>query len=191
MFYCLSTAFIKSKNYCLILARKGCMQSARLIFRKFDKHDFREYYSLVGNVNVMKWITGHARTLEESTKIFQYVLDVNREKGIAGYYAIFDTAGNLFIGLGKIIRQNNLKAEIGYALLPEFWGKGYGTEISLTLIQHTKMLPGITDIIAIIDPENAASKKILLKCDFELHETCILDNLPAEIYRLKTFNSYL
>lgn len=161
------------------------MFSTRLIYNKFKKIDFDDYFKLTGNASVMKWITGHASTLEASKKIFEKVLQTNAQHAELGYFAIRQTENNRFIGLGKIVMKNDIKAEIGYALLPEFWGKGYGSEISETLVKYAKVIPYIKEIIAIIDPDNLPSKKILLKCNFELDTVCILENLPAEIYKLK------
>lgn len=161
------------------------MHSKRLVYDKFKREDFDHYYALVGNVEVMRWITGHARSLEESKRIFEYVLQTNRESVETGYFAISQSQDNRFIGLGKIIMQNHKKAEIGYALLPASWGKGYGSEISQTLVEYASAISYIKEIVAIIDPENRASKKILLKCGLELEETCTIDNLPAEVYKLK------
>jgi len=68
--------------------------------------------------------------------------------------------------------------------LPEYWGRGFGNEVSEILTAYAKTIPSIKKLIAIIDPENTSSKKILLNCGFYLHETCTMEGLPAGIYHL-------
>ena len=55
-----------------------------------------------------------------------------------------------------------MKAELGYIFLPKFWGKGYGSQISRTIVNYAKTVPEIKILVAIIDPQNTASKRILL-----------------------------
>mgnify|MGYP003927100873 FL=1 len=82
----------------------------------------------------------------------------------------------------------NQEAELGYSLLPHNWGKGYGTEISTALILHATAQANILNLIAIIDPENEVSKRILKNGGFILKEVGFYDDLPSEIYSLKTLS---
>ena len=61
--------------------------------------------------------------------------------------------------------------EIGYLLLPEYHGKGIGTESLLALIKHIQQFfPTVKNINAIVTDGNVASCKVLEKAGFELME---------------------
>jgi [ribosomal protein S5]-alanine N-acetyltransferase len=160
------------------------MQSSRLKFRKFEQADFISFLQLVSDEDVMRLITGRAFSEETAWKRFEDHLRINEAYPDLGYYFISVIATDQFIGLGKIVITKDDEAEIGYSLLPEFWSKGFGSEICKELVGYCRTLTYIKKLIAITDPENMASGKILTKCNFILDEICMMDNLPAEIYRL-------
>ncbi|WP_070966488.1 GNAT family N-acetyltransferase [Vibrio sonorensis] len=60
--------------------------------------------------------------------------------------------------------------EVGYLLLPEFHGKGFGTESLIALIGHVVSAFPITCITAIVTDGNIASCKVLEKSGFTLEE---------------------
>ena len=61
-------------------------------------------------------------------------------------------------------------AEIGYGLLPEFWGRGFMTEIGAELMRFGWEELQLTGMRAQIVPGNTASEKLLLRHGFERRE---------------------
>lgn len=160
------------------------METERLIFEKFKKSDFKNYFCLMGDENVMKMITGKAFDETEAKKRFAAILETYKDKDQIGYFKVSMKINRQFIGFSKIVVEENNQAEIGYCLLPEFWGKGFGYEISEKLVRHSKSFDSIQYLIANIDPENSASRKILLKSKFQLTGKGLYIGLPAEFYNL-------
>lgn len=56
--------------------------------------------------------------------------------------------------------------EIGYGLLPAFWGKGYATEAVVAVTEWAAKQPGVKTIEAETEPENTASQRVLEKAGF-------------------------
>jgi len=160
------------------------MKTTRLIFDKFKKSDFINYFSLVKNPDVMRMITGKPLSEEEARSKFSTILQVNKAHKEIGYFIVRKLADQQFIGLAKIVITQEKEAEIGYSLLPEHWGKGYASEISVELVRYSQEQEYINTLIAIIDPENGASRKILQKSNFKLERTGTIEGLAAEFYRL-------
>ncbi len=67
-------------------------------------------------------------------------------------------------------------------ILPQHWGKGYGTEIAGALAAKAGEA-GVKQLKAIIDPHNIPSRKILLKHGFVSEKVCEIGGLPGEILR--------
>ncbi len=65
-------------------------------------------------------------------------------------------------------------------LLPKYWGKGFGSEIANALVEKAKE-DGLKKLTAIIDPNNVASRKILISLGFHSLKVCEIDGLPGEI----------
>jgi ribosomal-protein-alanine N-acetyltransferase len=54
--------------------------------------------------------------------------------------------------------------EVGYILRRSAWGNGYATEACRRLVQFAFEETALNEIVAVTDPENAISQKILRKC---------------------------
>jgi hypothetical protein len=161
------------------------METYRFNFQRFKEEHFEDYLSLVSNQNVMKMITGIALSREEAFYKFQGIIKTNSSENDYGIYRVTMKQDNTFIGIGKIVKVDEKEAEIGYSLLPEHWHKGFGTEISEKLVETASSNKSLEYLIAIVDPVNYASKRILIKCNFTMRKRCMLEGLPAEIFELQ------
>ncbi|MEC0238431.1 GNAT family N-acetyltransferase [Paenibacillus dokdonensis] len=153
-----------------------------LILRKFELDDFNEYFSLVSNEKVMAFITERPTPIEEAQVNFRKLLDRNKKYEPFGSYKVYNNITKEFIGLGSLILNEEKpdEAELGYMLIPEQWGKGYGNTIADTLLQKA-ITTNIKRLVAIIDPQNIPSRKILINKGFTSEQICEIDGLPGEI----------
>ncbi|MEK4913180.1 MULTISPECIES: GNAT family N-acetyltransferase [Bacillus] len=154
----------------------------KLHFKKFEATDFSPYFQLVSNERVMAQITERAIPLEEAQNDYEKLLRRNEKHKLFGSYKVYDSATNEFIGLGHVtVNEDNVKeAEIGYMILPEHWGKRYGSYIARELIEIAKQTD-VNVLKAIIDPNNISSRKILINVGFTSDVVCEIDGLPGEI----------
>ena len=56
--------------------------------------------------------------------------------------------------------------EIGYGILPEYWGQGYATEAVSAAVNRAAKQPGVKVVEAETDPDNIASQRVLAKAGF-------------------------
>jgi ribosomal-protein-alanine N-acetyltransferase len=82
-----------------------------------------------------------------------------------------------FIGHGGLfdIDKENGKAEIGYGLLPGYWGKGYNSEAVEKIIDFGLKEMKLHRIYGLIVPGNDASVRVLEKFGFQ-KEGLLRDN---------------
>jgi [ribosomal protein S5]-alanine N-acetyltransferase len=151
------------------------LQSERLRYEKFTPTHFDNYYRLVSKTEVMQYISGAALDPAGALDRFSVALAADRMRKDMGFLAVFEKETNEFVGLGKIVPFEEDFTEIGYALLPEFWGKGYASEITERLITYARGLGSIKSLIALVMPENIASVKVLTK-----HKFSFLREVPGE-----------
>ncbi|MED1116090.1 GNAT family N-acetyltransferase [Bacillus paramycoides] len=154
----------------------------KLHFKKFEATDFNQYFQLVSNESVMAQITERAIPLEEAQNDYEKLLRRNQKHKLFGSYKVYDSATNEFIGLGHVtVNEDDLKeAELGYMILPEHWGKRYGSCIARELIEIAKQTE-VNVLKATIDPNNIPSRKILINVGFTSDIVCEIDGLPGEI----------
>lgn len=63
-------------------------------------------------------------------------------------------------------------------------GMGLGSEVALILLEVARSDPRLKRVYAIIDPDNKASRKILINNGFVSEERREIDGLPGEIFGL-------
>ena len=159
----------------------------RIYMEKLMQQYFKSFYALTGNEEVMAMITERALTKEEALKKFNYFLQNNELHRSFGSFKVFDSASSKLLGFAKleITKEKPEEAELGYMLLPEFWGRGLGDEIAKLLLEVAKSDPNLKRVYAITDPDNIASRKILLKNGFVSEEVGEIDGLPSEVFGRK------
>ena len=60
------------------------------------------------------------------------------------------------------------EAEVGYLLLPQFYGRGFGTESLIALVDWATTTQGITKFKAVVTEGNIGSERVLEKVGFNL-----------------------
>ena len=154
---------------------------------KYDETDEDLYALLVLNEETMKMNLGRVFTEEEARMFFRAVLEINAAESCLGYYKVFvsNEGMNTYIGMGAITQNEEYEAvEIEYMLLPEYWNHGYGTELVETLIGMIRNARLSSEIIAITDPANSRSQRILVKQGFALIRRILnRDGELADLYR--------
>jgi len=63
-------------------------------------------------------------------------------------------------------RYPDAEIEVGYILKRSAWGNGYATEACHRLVQFAFEETELDEIVAVTDPRNAVSQKVLGKCGF-------------------------
>lgn len=156
---------------------------------KFTQNDFLDYYRLVGDEKVMAMITERAIPIEEAQKDFENELKKNDIHPDFGIFKILNEADGTFIGLAKLelASPDSTEAELGYIILPEYWGKGIAGKVAKQLVDFARTQSQLLRLFAIIDPKNIPSRKILTNNDFLHQEYKDFDGLPGEILELKFY----
>lgn len=166
------------------------MKSIRLDFEQYSELDFDVYFRLVSNAEVMRMILGRPLTEEEARERFKKMLRDNLRNTKIGHFKALDKFTGECIGHAKLEMTESHKAEIGYLLIPEYWRKGYGSEIAQTLVELSRKIDSIHSLIAIIDPENIASRRILEKQGFQRDYEGNYYGLPAVYFRMELSGDY-
>ena len=155
-----------------------------IYLEKLSPQDFESFYALTGNEKVMAMITERPLSKKEALKKFNYFLQNNELHRSFGSFKVLEVGSSKLLGFAKleITKEKPNEAELGYMLLPEFWGKGLGSEIAKYLLEVAKSDPDLKRVYAITDPDNIASRKILLKNGFVSEEVGQIDGLPSEVF---------
>lgn len=69
--------------------------------------------------------------------------------------------------------EDRAEIELSYVFSPAVWGKGYATEIAAAIKQWAMEKIGLKRLIALIEPENAASERVAIKIGMHLEKETI------------------
>lgn len=67
---------------------------------------------------------------------------------------------------GLIQRPDFADVDIGYAFLPEHWGQGFAVEAVRGVLETAASVHGLQRVIAVVNPDNADSSRLLEKLGF-------------------------
>ena len=99
-----------------------------------------------------------------------------------GLYRMDAKASGEPIGMCGLLKRDTLDdADLGYALLPEFCGHGYAVEAATAVLAHARATLGLGRILAITDPANRASMRLLEKLGFRLEKQVRLSEDDIEL----------
>ena len=102
-----------------------------------------------------------------------------------GNWAVTRSGEAEMIGWAGLQFLNELnETEIGYLLAPVHWGKGYATEAAQAALRFGFERFDLAHIIALVHPENLASRRVIEKCGLHYLETIQLWNTELMRYRV-------
>ncbi len=143
------------------------LETDRLLLREFTEADIDNLVDLDSDPLVTKYINGGKPTAREyiaekvMPRIFSYYEKYDRQ----GIWAAIMKKSNQFIGWFHLRpnHANHDETELGYRLKRKYWGKGLATEGSRALIKKGFEELNVPVIVAIADPENGASRRVMEK----------------------------
>jgi [ribosomal protein S5]-alanine N-acetyltransferase len=142
--------------------------SERLVYRRLVEEDLPQLFALRSNPEAMKYIPRIPHKSIEDARAQLIVIDERIASNEGINWAVTKKNEDKMIGIvGHYkIDFENFRSEIGYMFLPEYQGKGYGTEMVKALLDFGFTYMGLHSIEAVVDPNNLASGKILEKNGF-------------------------
>ena len=150
-------------------------ETSRLRVRLYETTDLDVFFSLNGSPAVMRYIRDPYFSREEAKKGLEDILNNYALQPGLGKWAVVDREDPaVFMGTFAIFPiQDDVRIQLGYSLLNEYWGHGYATELVMEGLLYARDILNLQTIYAIIDPENHASRHVLEKAGFHTSGTVI------------------
>jgi ribosomal-protein-alanine N-acetyltransferase len=168
------------------------LETERIRLRKIYPDDANEIFLIRSNDKIMRFLDiPRHYSISDSQKLIKTAEEsYKKETGIN--WAIIEKLSNSFIGYIGFIRiySEHCRAEIGYVLKPEYWGKGFMYETINRLVRFGFKEMNLHSIEANVNPLNERSQKVLGRVGFKkeayFRENYLFDGkfLDSEIYSL-------
>ncbi len=142
------------------------VQSARLRLREFVPDDWRAVHAWASRPEVCRFQDWGPNTQEETRTFLETVLAAASARPRTDFTLAATLPGrDTPVGSGSLyIRNRRFRTgEIGYAVHPDHWGQGLGTEIARLLLDLGFGRFGLHRVFATCDPRNVGSGRVLQK----------------------------
>ncbi len=161
------------------------LESERLIFRQWLQSDYDVFANFFSDQKNARFVGG-IKSPEESWRLMATYIGHYKLKGFS-YLAVAEKAtGDLIGTIGLWNSSPWPEPELGYWLLPESQGKGYGVEAGTIVKNFAIDELNLSSLVSYIDPVNEASKKLALRLGAKYDKTIDLLSFGThEIYRYK------
>lgn len=98
-----------------------------------------------------------------------------------GHWAVEERSTGVLVGRAGLNRpeiEGWPGTEVGWALHPDHWGKGYATEAGAAAVRYGFAVLGEDELVSVILPENTASQAVARRLGFALAEERVLGHFP-------------
>lgn len=149
------------------------LQTERLALRKMKASDSASLFQIWSDPEVTKYMNIDNFTAESQALEMIEILDKLAMENKAIRYAIIELQSNRIIGSCgyNMLDFTNSKAEIGYEISKQYWGKGYAQEAIRALLDYAFSALQLVRIEAKVEPENINSIRVLQKLNFTFEGT--------------------
>lgn len=160
------------------------LKTKRLNLRPFVVQDLPLLFSLHANEEVARTTIDGVQSLEQVRSHLENFIS-HQEKFGYSQFAVFESETNKFAGrAGLTTRALNQEigeqTEIRFAFLPEFWGKGYASEVAEELIRFGFEDLELKILAAANGTTNEKSARVLIKNGFEFVKNILPEGYGAK-----------
>jgi len=160
------------------------IETERLVLCKFALNDAPFIFDLLNSPKWLQYIGD--RGIKSFSDAQDYLVN-GPLKSYANYgfglYLIKLKDAGTPIGMCGLIKRDYLEdIDIGYALLPQYEGKGYAYEIALATTTYASNKLHLLKLAAITNFDNEGSVKLLKKMGFIFKETIMVDTKELMLF---------
>ena len=145
------------------------LQTERTIIESITLADAEFFVTLVNSPDWLRFIGDRGvRNVEDAERFLESGLLLSyRERGF-GYYMVRGQ-DNSPIGICGFLKKPHLEnVDFGFAFLPEFCGKGYGSEAARAVFDYGIQTYEFSILDAVTAKDNVRSKRLLMRLGFGL-----------------------
>lgn len=145
------------------------IDATRLCLRWISERDVEAFYAIYSHPEVMRyWSTPPLANREVAASLIKEIHDGWQRRALLKWGIALRSDDQL---IGSItlfnLDFNNRRAEIGYALGRDYWGRGYMNEALMALLKYAFEVLDLHRLEADIDPRNTASIKTVERLGFQ------------------------
>jgi len=159
------------------------LETDRLQLRRLSADDAEFILRLLNEPSFIQNIGDRGvRTIEEARAYILKGPIASYEKFGFGLMAVEEKETGAPVGICGLLKRDMFEdVDIGYALLPEFWSRGYAFESASAVMSYARETLGSKRVLAVVNPDNQSSIRLLGKMGFQYERMVRLTDDAPEI----------
>ncbi len=160
-------------------------RTRRLLLSRFVAGDADDFARMRRDPRVAHMLGG-ARPDAETGQLAQDLAAHWDEHGF-GWWALREPEGGRFIGCGglrRVMVAASREIEVGFGLVPEYWGRGLATELARVAAAQGFVRLGTAGLVSFTLSGNTASRRVMEKTGFTYDRDIVHAGMPHVLYRL-------
>lgn len=162
------------------------LETKRLFLQQATSSDAKFILELLNDPAFIQNIGDRGlQTLEDARNYISNSLIASYKDYGFGMYLVILRDTREVAGLCGLVKRSGLDdVDIGHAFLPRYWSKGYATEAALAVKEYAKDTIGLKRLVAITDPLNQGSIRVLEKIGLKFEKMIRLskDDIKLKLY---------
>ena len=151
-------------------------EDAPAIFSYFSNHEVTKYYGMepLTTIEQAEHLVSHFSTIYAQNKGMRWAIELKEQSGLIGTIGI------------NLLSISHKRAEVGYELHPDYWGKGLVGEALEAVVQFAFEELQLNRIGATVFVENETSQHVLIRQGFEreglLRQYIVQSGIAHDVY---------
>lgn len=158
------------------------LQTQRLTLRELTEDDAPLMLAVLSDPDFLRNVGDRGVRTEEDAR--RYIVDgpmAMYQRNNFGMYKV-ELNDGIAIGLCGLVRRDGLDdVDIGFAFLPDYRKQGYAREAAEAVMDYGRDVIGLKRIVAIAQPDNAPSIRLLEKLGLQAERTIQLPKEDEEL----------
>lgn len=145
------------------------IETERLALREWAASDAAALFALASDAEVMRYV-GDGRPWADVARArawLGWMADCYRQHGFGRWCVVEKTGGRVIGSCGFWPLVETGETDFGYLLARDCWGRGYASEAGRAALRHGFERLCFAEVIARVEPANAASCRVLERLGFE------------------------
>lgn len=148
------------------------LETERLLVRRFTETDLATLIELRSDDEVIRYLGG--RRLQNPEMIatrLRFYIGCYETYGFGLGGMILKESGEMIGWSGLQPLEDTDEIEVGYGMTKDYWGRGLGFECALAWLEFGFRVKNLDRIVAVADPANVGSWRIMEKCGMSRERT--------------------
>jgi ribosomal-protein-alanine N-acetyltransferase len=147
------------------------IETDRLLLRMFSQDDLDDLSIVYANADVMRYLSGHPLTREETAGWLNYFLAGWEDYGFGWWAVVLKESGELIGHCGLQFIHVTAEVEVTYGLAKVYWRMGLASEAARACLRYGFAQLKLDSIYAMADPGNIGSHRVMERAGMKYDKT--------------------